>query len=74
MKISKIVNSVETGEIDPGETENSLNTACHENRNFCKILEIRTWRGEIDPADSEFQGLVTMSQKREFQTCNFLDA
>ena len=75
------MNSAEThlfrtrwGEIDTGEAENSVRTACHENRDFRKILEIRTRRGEIDPADSEFQGLVTrFVQKRDFQTCNFLD-
>ena len=81
MKISKIANSAETrlfhtrrGEIDPGEAENGIKTVCYENRDFCKILEIRTRRGEIDPADSEFQGLgFRNGQKRDFQTCNFLD-
>ena len=81
MKISKIPNSAETrlfrthrGKIDPGEAENSVKTACHENRDFCKTLEIRTRRGKIDPADFEFQGLVPRNgQKHDFKTCNFLD-
>ena len=62
------------GKINPGETENSVKTARHENRDFRKILEMRTQRGEVDPADSEFQGLVFRCvQKLDFQTCNFLD-
>ena len=74
MKISKIANSAETrlfrtsrGEIDPGEAESGLKMDRHENRDFCKSLEIRIRRGEKRTLEKQTQASTwTVMKSRMF--------